>query len=309
MSSEAISSDMVAPELRGALAKVPSFPIRSALLRSVATVLMKHRRPPVIPGVSIEVRKGPPALRVYRPTSPRSNGALFWIHGGGYVVGTASIDDGLCATIVREAGVTVVSTEYRLAPRHAFPKPLDDCHASWRWLVEQADAMGIDPQRIVIGGLSAGGGLAAALLQRTVDEAGVNPAGQLLMAPMIDDRTAARTELDQLQHPVWDNALNRFGWASYLGQAPGAAGVAKYAVPSRREDMSGLPPAWIGVGEIELFHDEDVQYAQRLEAAGVPVELKVVPGAPHGFEAWGQNTQIGQKHVASAIDWLKKLIG
>ena len=305
MPSEAITPDMIAPELRGALAKVPNFPIRSGLLRSIGTALMKRRRPPEVADVAIDVLKEPVVVRIYRPKSPRSNGALFWIHGGGYVIASAAIDDVLCAQIARDVGVTVVSTEYRLAPRHAFPAPLDDCHAAWLWLVEQAGAMGIDPQRIVVGGMSAGGGLAAALVQRVTDEQGVKPVGQLLMAPMIDDRTGARTELDPLKHPVWDNALDRFGWESYLGQEAGLSDAPKYAVPSRRQDLSGLPPAWIGVGSIELFHDEDLLYAQRLAAAGVAVEWQVVSGAPHGFEAWGRDTDIGRQHLGKAIAWLK----
>lgn len=307
--SQAISPDMIAPELREPLAKLPKLPVRSALFRRVASWLIKLRRSPELPGVSLEVRKGQPATRVYRPDVTLSNGALLWIHGGGYIIGAASIDDALCARFARELGVTVVSAEYGLAPRHAFPEPLDDCHACWTWLLDHAAELGIDRERIAIGGMSAGGGLAAALVQRACDEAGAKPAAQMLMAPMLDDRTAARTELDGLAHPVWDNTLNRLGWCSYLGTEPGATSLPRYAAPARREDLAGLPPAWIGVGSIELFRDEDTRYAQRLETAGVLVTLKIVPGAPHGFEAWAPDTSITREHLASAMSWLRERIG
>jgi acetyl esterase/lipase len=307
--SKRITPDMIDPDLSAALAKLPSPPLRSAWFRTLAPYLMKLQRRPEMPGVTLEVRKNAPAARIYRPASARSRGALLWIHGGGYVIGAASVDDALCAQIAHELGILVVSAEYRLAPRHRYPAALDDCHAVWRWLVDQAPALSIDPALIVIGGMSAGGGLAAALAQRVCDESGPAPAAQLLMAPMLDDRTAAHRHLDDLRHPVWDNSLNRFGWQSYLGREPGAVEVPSYAAPARREDLSGLPPAWIGVGAIELFHDEDVAYAQRLEAAGVPVTLEVVPGAPHGFEAWGRGTTVSQAHIANAIRWLGERIG
>ena len=305
--TEAIQQEAIAPELRAPLAKLPSLPLRSALFRRLTTGLMKLRRPPSLPGVSITVHKAP-ALRLYRPAVPRSDAALLWIHGGGYIIGTASIDDAFCASIARELGIVVVSAEYRLAPRHPFPAPLDDCHAAWRWLRDGAAELGIDPARVAIGGMSAGGGLAAALVQRVCDEAGAGPVAQLLMAPMLDDRTAAIRSLDALAHPVWDNALNRFGWEAYLSTRPGAAVLPPYASPARREELAGLPPAWIGVGAIELFHDEDVAYARRLEAAGVPVTLEIVPGAPHGFEAWGRETAIGRAHLAKATNWLSEAL-
>ena len=268
---------------------------------------MKLRRAPVLPNVSLQACRRP-ARRIYRPRLQRSNGALLWIHGGGYIIGNAAIDDALCGEIASNLGIVVVSADYRLAPRHRYPAALDDCHAVWLALLSEADALGVDPQRIVIGGMSAGGGLAAALVQRIIDEERARPIGQLLFAPMLDDRTAARRELDAAAHPVWDNGLNHLGWKSYLGKAPGVSEMPRYAVPARRADLSGLPPAWIGVGSIELFHDEDVDYASRLEAAGVPVSLEVVSGAPHGFEAWARDTPTGRAHIDKAIRWLGETI-
>ena len=134
-------------------------------------------------------------------------------------------------------------------PEHPYPAALD-AHAAWTWLRGHAAA-----ERIVVGGQSAGGGLAAALVQRLYDE-GERPRAQWLFCPMLDDRTAARRGLDDAGHRVWDNRLNRFGWRAYLGTEPGAPGVPPYAVPARRDDVAGLPDTWIGVGDIDLFHDE-----------------------------------------------------
>ncbi|MBB4857147.1 acetyl esterase/lipase [Novosphingobium chloroacetimidivorans] len=303
-----ITPDMIDPELRAPLAKMPNAPLHAGWFRALAPFLMRLQRRPPTPGVSIEVRKAP-ACRIYRPQNVRSDGALLWIHGGGYVVGMASMDDVLCGQVAAELGLTVVSAEYRLAPKHPYPAALNDCHAVWCWLLAEAKTLGIDPQGIAIGGISAGGGLAAALVQRVCDEEGPEPAAQWLMAPMLDDRTAAHRDLDELAHPLWNNAINRFGWRSYLGREPGAVEVSSHAAPARHEDLSGLPPAWIGVGAIELFHDEDVDYARRLEAAGVPVALEVVPNAPHGFEAWGRGTQITERYLAKAIRWLGEQVG
>ncbi|MDE8653644.1 alpha/beta hydrolase [Novosphingobium album (ex Liu et al. 2023)] len=296
-------------ELRAALGKVPAVPLRSALFRRIAPLLMKLRPVPKVAGVTISTHKGAAALRLYQPRERRSDGALLWIHGGGYIIGTASLDDQFCAELARDLGIVIASAEYRLAPRHPFPAPLDDCHAAWRWLVGQAGALGLDTGRLAIGGLSAGGGLAAALVQKVCDGPGPHPAAQWLFAPMLDDRTALRVELDEVAHPMWDNGLNRFGWSAYLGVAPGAPALPAYASPARREDLAGLPPTWIGVGSIELFHDEDVAYARRLEAAGVAATLAVVAGAPHGFEAWGRDAAITRAHLRQAADWLATRIG
>jgi len=239
--------------------------------------------------------------------------ALFWIHGGGLVIGRAVQDDRLCALTARELGILVVSVEYRKAPEHPFPAALEDCLAGWRWLQCEAERLRVDPTRIALGGQSAGGGLAASLAQRLHDAdtradgdaSGMVPIAQWLFCPMLDDRTAARKELDRVDHFVWNNRLNRFGWRSYLGVDPGVASVPAYAVPARREDVNDLPPAWIGVGDIDLFYDEDCNYAERLRAAGVQVTLDIVPGAPHGFGAWASNTSMAQDHIARARAWLQ----
>jgi acetyl esterase/lipase len=176
----------------------------------------------------------------------------------------------------------VAAVDYRLAPKHPYPTPLEDCYTALGWLAEQP---GIDPSRIAIGGASAGGGLAAGLAQLARDRDGVKPAFQLLVYPMLDDRTALRTDIDERGFRLWNNRANAFGWRCYTGREPGTDPVDVYAVPGRNDDLSGLAPAWIGVGTQDLFHDEDIAYAERLRAAGVACDVEIVPGAFHGFDA------------------------
>jgi acetyl esterase/lipase len=301
----------VAPELRETLGRMPKPPMASAVGRWIIQAAMALMRSARVDGVTIRtVKDGPAKLRVYTPDHGPSKGALLWIHGGGYIIGRAVIDDRICADTAKKLGILVVSAEYRVAPRHPFPAALDDCHAVWRWLHANAPALGIDPAAIAVGGESAGGGLAAGLVQRIHDEGGPQPAAQWLFCPMIDDRTAARQELDAVGHFLWTNALNRLGWTSYLAATPGSADLPAYAAPARRTDLSGLPPAWIGVGDIDLFAAEDEDYARRLAAAGVDTTFQTVTGAPHGFEAWAYDTDFAQQFIGAAQEWLRsRLIG
>ena len=183
-----------------------------------------------------------------------------------------------------EAGVLVASVDYRLAPERPFPAGLTDCHAALRWLHAHAEERGVDPARIAVGGDSAGGGLAAALVQLAHDRGEVPVAFQLLVYPMLDDRTVLEADDDGTEHFVWSRRSNRFGWTAYLGHEPTVESAPEYAAPARREDLSGLPPAWIGVGDLDLFHAEDLAYAARLRAAGVACEVHEVPGMYHGAD-------------------------
>lgn len=315
------------PELRGRVRFVPPLPIGSALGRWVARRLVGLAPARAHAGVAIEqhpalqsdlrsdlrsdlqsdLQSDPrPALRLYRPLARRSEGALLWLHGGGMVLGRASQDDRLCADTARALGMPVVSVEYRLAPEHPFPAPLDDAHAGWVWLQRNAAALGVDPARIAVGGESAGGGLAASLAQRLHDE-GRGAAAQWLFCPMLDDRTAARRELDAVDHFVWNNRRNAVGWRSLLDAEPGGR-APRYAAAARRDDLRGLPPAWIGVGDIDLFFEEDRAYAERLRAAGVGAALDVVPGAPHGFESWAPDAEVTRAFLARARAWLARAL-
>lgn len=222
-------------------------------------------------------------MHLAMPAARRSAGALMLLHGGGFVIGgprDALVQGTALAAL---AGVPVFCPGYRLAPQHAFPAGLDDGHAAWRALREAAPTFDIDPARLVLGGVSAGGGHAASLAQRLTDEDAAVPAGQLLIYPMLDDRTAATRALDAVKHRTWSNRNNLFGWTSYLGASPGGS-PPQYAAAARREDLTGLPPAWIGVGNADLFLDEDRAYAARLSAAGVACTYAEVDGGPHGFD-------------------------
>lgn len=217
-------------------------------------------------------------------------------------MGTAAQEDGFCRLVAAELGVVVAAVDYRLAPEHPFPVPLHDCHDTLVWLSELD---GVDREQVAIGGRSAGGGLAAALALLACERAQVRPVFQLLTYPMLDDRTAVRDGLDQRHVRLWNNASNHFGWRSYLGAEPGGADVSQLAAPARALDLSGLPPAWIGVGTFDLFADEDIAFAARLQQAGVECHLEVVDGAFHGFDVIHPRAQVSRTFLQQHIDALR----
>lgn len=237
-------------------------------------------------------------MRRYTPATITSPSQLLWIHGGGMVIGAPPMDDLLCSETAAELGITVASVDYRHAPEHPFPAALDDCAAVWAALTAESR------NPVAIGGQSAGGGIAASLAQRLLDEGGRQPAAQWLFSPMLDDRTAADRALDDIEHFVWDNRSNRIGWRALLGREPGGATTPIYSVPARREDLSGLAPAWIGVGDIDLFYQENKTYAQRLEEAGVETEVRIAGGAPHGFESLAPQARSALQIRGEARTWL-----
>jgi len=240
-------------------------------------------------------------VRLFRPAEVSEPGpALLWIHGGGYVLGTAQQDDALCRRFTTNLGVTVASVEYRLAPEHPYPVPLEDCYSALSWLV---GLPAVDAGRVAIGGASAGGGLAAALALLARDRGEIHPAFQLLVYPMLDDRSSTTASVNR-NYRLWNARSNDFGWTAYLGDADRAA-----AVPARHDDLSGLPPAWMGVGSNDLFHDEDLAYAERLNSAGVPCEVEVVDGAFHGFDLLVPKASVSQQFFAKQCASLRAAFG
>jgi acetyl esterase/lipase len=217
------------------------------------------------------------SVRLHRPPHLDSaGGALLWIHGGGYVIGSAAQDDRLCRRFADRLGVPVAAVDYRLAPKHPYPAALEDCYEALAWLTRLP---GIDPTRVAIGGASAGGGLTAALALLARDRGEMAPLFQLMVYPMVDDRSCDRPGLRNRRYRMWNPNTNRLGWTAYLNGAD-----PQVAVPSRHDDLSGLPPAWIGVGTLDPLYDENVEYARRLKEAGVACDLDIVTGAFHGFD-------------------------
>jgi acetyl esterase/lipase len=231
--------------------------------------------------------------------------AILWIHGGGMVLGSYTMDLSMMKVWAEELGAVIISVDYRLAPEHKAPAAVDDTFAAWQWMISNAADLGIDTSRLVVAGNSAGGGLAATTVQRIHDtESPIQPILQLLVYPMLDDRTVLRFNGSIKAH-VWTPKANRYGWTSFLGCKPGSTDVPPYSVAARRQDLTGLPPMWIGVGTLDMFHDEDVAYARRLQDSGTDVELFVSAGAFHGFDGLFPNTSPAIAFQQAQIDALR----
>lgn len=245
------------------------------------------------------------SVRVFRP--PNATGpapALLWIHGGGYVMGSAMQSDDWCGQVTRRLGAITAAVEYRLAPEHPFPVPLEDCYTALQWLAADPD---VDDSRIAIGGESAGGGLAAALALLTKERGVIRPVLQVLSYPMLDDRTAHRTDIDPASLRMWGQKSNRWAWNAYLGTH--AAPPPPLAAPARYEDLTGVAPTWLGVGTNDLFYDEDLAYADRLRQARVPCELHRVSGAYHGFDLIERTAAVSIAYKESQMTALERALG
>ena len=248
-------------------------------------------------------------VRVYRPTtSPGTLPGLLWIHGGGYALGNIEQDDHLVQQIVEEVGCVVVSVEYRLAPEHPFPAPVEDCYAALKWMANHATELGVDPSRIAVGGASAGGGLAAGLVLLARDRGEVKVTYQLLIYPMIDDRDVSPSTEAFADAPIWSRQYNRNGWRAYVGDVAGGPDTSPYAAASRATDLTNLPQTYIAVGSHEVFLDEDVEYAIRLARAGIPVELHVYPRAFHGWDALVPTAAISKRAASDRNQALKRAL-
>ncbi len=232
------------------------------------------------------------ALRVFTPSGPGPHPAVYWIHGGGMIAGNVDLDTPYCASLCARTAAVVVAVEYRLAPEHPFPAPLEDVAAGLAWLFASAEALSVDPARVAVAGSSAGGGLAAALTLRNRDAGGPPLAFAYLMYPMLDPSHTSASAREFSTIPTWNRAHSEFAWNCYLGGAPADS---PYAAPALAWDLSGLPPTLIQTVELDLFRDEDISYASRLLQAGVPTELHVYPGAYHGFELNCPDSVVGSQ--------------
>ena len=303
--------DRLHPELVGPIEMMQSQPGGALNLRDIpaARVVMREMmeamkdQMPVVEGVTSEDRlvPGPDGapdvgVRIYKPANQSGTlPAFLWIHGGGYIMGDIEMNDVICKYTTLAGDCVTVSVEYRLAPENPFPAPVEDCYAALKWLASHADELDVDPNRIAIGGGSAGGGLAAGLALLTRDRAEVDIIAQFLIYPMIDDRNTQQASDTLPDTILWTRESNLIGWSSYLGCEPGGDNVSHYAAASRAEDLTGLPPAYIAVGDLDLFAEEDVEYARRLINSGVPTELHVYPGGCHAFDGFAPGADISRQ--------------
>lgn len=314
--------DQLDPELRAVVEKLPTD--RSLDLSKIAaarivmnkTVTKMLAKLPPVEGVTSQDHfapgfKGDPdvRVRVYRPDDqPSALPALYWIHGGGYVMGDIDQDDRLMKQMVKRIGCVAASVDYRLAPENPFPAPVEDCYAGLKWLYSHAGEFGVDRSRIAIGGASGGGGLCAGLALLVRDRGEVPVIFQLLIYPMIDDRNATPASYAITDPRMWNRNSNHLGWKAYLGRDGGGADVSPYAAASRATDLKNLPPAYIPVGALDLFVDENIEYAQRLIQAGVPTELHVYPGAYHGFDLFAPSAAVSKQFKADRDNALKRAL-
>jgi acetyl esterase/lipase len=244
-------------------------------------------------------------VKVYSPDGLAAGApALVWIHGGGMVLLSADNDDFACAMNALTHQCLVVSVDYRLAPETAAPGLVNDCYAAFRYVADNAETLGVDPSRIVIGGASAGGGLAAGTAMFARDQGGPQPSAQLLVFPMLDHRNESLSSHAIVDTRVWNRPANLAAWAAYLGDGEPSA----YSSPSIADDLTGLPPAYINVGTFDMFLDEDIAYAQALNRAGVACELRVYPGAFHGSQGFVADHPLSQRWIADEQAFLARAL-
>ncbi|GAA3922146.1 alpha/beta hydrolase [Actinoplanes auranticolor] len=256
--------------------------------------------------ITLESRQaGETGVLIARPAGVRGPlPGVVYLHGGGMIAGDERSDLPGVLDWVEQAGVVLVSVDYRLAPEHPYPAAVEDCHAALAWTVAHAEELGIDG-RVVLAGTSAGGGLAAgtALLHR--DRGGAELAGLLLRCPMLDDRNV---DAPVRPYDTWSSVSNLTGWTAVLGAARGGPDVSPYAAPARATDLSGLPPTFIDVGTADIFLDEDVAFAQRIWAAGGRADLHVWAGGYHAFDHLVMDAQISREARASRVGWLQRIL-
>jgi acetyl esterase/lipase len=247
-------------------------------------------------------------VRVYRPGGAEATTpCLYWIHGGGMVMGDLDQDDMACEAYAKQLGCVVVAPEYRLAPENPHPAPVEDCYAGLLWTAAHAEELGIDPERIAVGGSSAGGGLSASVALLARDREGPPIAMQALVYPMLDDRgiTASSREFSGILS--WSREQNQSGWRALLEGREGADDVSPYAAAARAEDLSGLPPALVQACELDTLRDEAIEYAGRLLAAGVSTELQVYPGTYHGSDWFAPEAAVSGRMLEDRVRALGRL--
>jgi len=285
------------PELRAqrlAATPTPELPPTTTVHRDVVTPAADGR-----PSVTLRIYS-PPVAKPGRP-------CIYWIHGGGYILGSPMPVEPTLNRWVEQLGCVIVAVDYRLAPEHPYPAAHDDCFTGLSWTAGHADELGIDLERTVVVGASAGGGLAAGLTLALRDRGTLTPAALVLIYPMLDDRTTTQVGPDTSL--LWNAYANRLGWRAYLGALAGSTDLPPYAVPARAEDLAGLPPTTLSVGAADLFADETVAFARRLMAAGVRTELHVYEGGCHGLEVIAPNAEISRRFRRDLTEAVARSLG
>jgi acetyl esterase/lipase len=303
-------ANLLNPEIREQVlemtARMPQTQFTAGTLAKIragaGTFQMKPLTSPAIRETMIPGPAGAPQVKVLvigATVDSKNRPAVLYIHGGGFILGSAMGEVVSAQNLATALDCVVVSVDYRLAPETRFPGAREDNYAALRWVYDNAAALGVDRKRIAIFGGSAGGGHAAALAIAARNRGEVPICYQVLIYPMLDDRTGStRMPPPFIGAYGWTADSNKFGWTSLLGVPPGGASVPEGAVPARVADLSGLPPAFVGVGSLDLFAEEDIEYAKRLLLAGVPTKLMVVPGAIHGFDSMAA-TRIAKEFTSS----------
>ncbi|MBE1301184.1 MAG: alpha/beta hydrolase fold domain-containing protein [Alteromonadaceae bacterium] len=297
-------------DLQESFSKKPTLPLQNRIVRALARLLLKTVFSNKLkPGVSLKtISLNQTTIHLYTPEHCTSDGIVLWLHGGGYIVGSPKQNRTECSELAKKLGCKVVAVSYRLAPEHPFPAGLDDSYQAWQWLLDNEKSLHINKHKIAIAGQSAGGGLAAALCQRIKTDNSIQPIAQVLYYPMLDDRTALNRQLDKCEHLIWHNQLNYFAWGAYLGEEPGQSSVPRFSVPARSDNLSGLPNTWIGVGEMDLFYQENIQYAEALNASGVNVCVHTTPRAAHAFDVVAPSAVSSRDFKNEIITFLNRLL-
>lgn len=306
------------PQLQRAAGMMPMTDLTDPVAARAATLDFQRfvGELPTSEAVEIEEREisgaaGAPAqfTRVYRPR--RSSGAppaVVWFHPGGFVLGDLDTDHARVLRLVEDVGCVVVTSMFRLAPEHPFPAGIEDAYAALCWTVEHAAGLGVDPDRIAVGGCSTGATFAAAVALLTRDRGGPQPVFQMLLYPALDDRldTPSMTRFHDI--PGGDRTGAELMWRHYLGPLFGTAEVPAYAAPSRADDLAGLPPAYLMVNEIDVCRDEELEYGMRLVAAGVPVELHHFSGTYHAFESMVRGADLSRRALDEQVAVLRRAL-
>src|SRR5580704_10512378 len=310
---------LVDPQLRSRLKAMSAFklpkeftPAQLASLRKMPFTTLRRLPKPSVAERRVTGRQGSPDVKVFvinaKPGERRP--AVLHTHGGGFVLGSAVNDVPWLQLMARALDCIIVTVEYRLAPETPFPGSLEDNYAALKWLHSQADPLGVDPSRIAVAGESAGGGHAAILAIAARDRGEIPVMFQSLVYPMLDDRTGSSRHVPPyIGTFIWTADYNRRGWKAFLGTEPGGPRVPAGAVPARVDNLAGLPPAWIGVGSLDLFVNEDIEYARRLVDAGVGTDLLVVAGAYHGFDGLVPNASLSKNFALSRYNALARAFG